>query len=237
MKIIFSHGDKGGLGKTETATRTAAAYLAAGKPLTLIDGDAKNPGLHRLFDTPENTVHRCNVLKTQGIEEMFELIASAENDVLIDLPAGASAATEKLSGESAAEGTIDLSEILIAINARAVVLFTIDQNPEPVAALRDELKAFPEDLTDWIVVKNHREERSFDLFDGSNTKAELIKRGGKLIDMIRLDPAVTSKMSKDRLNLVTIQHAEDISMIPKTRAKSTLRQWTEQLKIAGIIDA
>lgn len=236
MKIIFAHGDKGGIGKTEAATRTAAAYLAAEKPLTMIDGDAKNPGLHRLFDTPENPVHCCNVLKTEGIEEMFELIASAKNDVLIDLPAGASAATEKMAGGNAAEGSIDLGEILSEIGARAVVLFTIDQNPEPVAALRDELNAFPIEMTDWIVVKNHREERPFNLFDGSKTKEELVKRGGKIIDMIRLDPAVTSRMTTSRLNLFTIQQAKEVSMIPKVRAKSALRQWTEQLKIAGLLD-
>ena len=236
MKIIFAHGDKGGIGKTEAATRTAAAYLQAKKPLTMIDGDAKNPGLYRLFDTPESPVHCCNVLKTQGIEEMFELIASAKNDVLIDLPAGASAATEKMQGGSAAEGSIDLGQILDAIGASAVVLFAIDQNPEPVAALRDELSAFPIDLTDWVVVKNHREDRSFDLFDGSKTKDELTKKGGKTINMIRLDPVVTSRMTKDRLNLLTIQSDENVSMISKIRAKSALRQWTEQLKSVGLLD-
>jgi len=44
--IFFIHGDKGGVGKTEAAKRVAAVMLQAGKPLTLIDGDNKNPGLH-----------------------------------------------------------------------------------------------------------------------------------------------------------------------------------------------
>ena len=237
MKIIFSHGDKGGVGKTQAATRTAAAYLAAGKPLTLIDGDAKNPGLHHLFNTQENPVHCCNVLKAEGLEELFEIIATAQNDILIDMPAGASAATEKFSGGGASEGTIDLAFLLQETAARAVVMFTIDQNREPIVALRAELNAFPEDQTDWIIVRNHNEERAFTEFDESKTKAELLKRGGKIIEMVRLDPAVTSVMSKEGLNLVTFNKFEEASMILKMRAKSALRQWTEQLKTAGILDA
>ncbi|MEY8880071.1 P-loop NTPase [Donghicola sp. XS_ASV15] len=48
--VLFIHGDKGGVGKTQCATRTAAAFEAVGRPLTLVDGDVKNPGLDMLFE-------------------------------------------------------------------------------------------------------------------------------------------------------------------------------------------
>lgn len=235
-KIIFAHGDKGGIGKTQVATRTAAAYHAEGKSLAMIDGDAKNAGLYHLMNTENTPVQRCNILKSVGIEELFEAIASATSDVLIDMPAGASAATEKFSGGGAAEGSIDLGVLLEEVDARAVVLFAIDQNREPIAALRDELNAFPSDHTDWIVVRNHYEDRKFTDFDQSKTRDAVIERGGKIIDMTRLDPAVTSIMSREKLNLITIQDSDKASMIQKIRAKSALNSWTDQLKKASLID-
>jgi hypothetical protein len=36
--------------------------------------------------------------------------------------------------------------------------------------------------------------------------------------------------------LLTIQSDENVSMISKIRAKSALRQWTEQLKSVGLLD-
>ena len=47
------------------------------------------------------------MLKTEGIEDLFEIIASAKSDVLIDMPAGGSAATERFTGGGAEEGSID----------------------------------------------------------------------------------------------------------------------------------
>ena len=235
-RIIFAHGDKGGIGKTQVATRTAGAFAAIGKDLQLVDGDAKNPGLHQLWNSTAHPVHRCNVLKTEGIEDLFEIIASAKSDVLIDMPAGGSAATERFTGGGAEEGSIELDILLGAIDARTVVLFALDQNREPIAALRDELRVFPADRTDWIVVRNRYEDRAFTDFDDSRTRKAVIKRGGKIIDLARLDPAVTSLMSREGLNLITIQDSDKASMINKIRAKAALAGWIEQLKRAGVLD-
>jgi hypothetical protein len=235
-RIIFSHGDKGGVGKTQVATRTAAAFAAQNKSLRLVDGDAKNPGLYQAWNSDEHPVHRCNVLRTEGIEDLFEIIASAEGDVLIDMPAGGSAATERFTGGGSEEGSIDLGMLLSEVDARAIVLFALDQNREPIAALRDELQVFPSKRTDWIVIRNHYEDRPFTDFDGSKTRDAVLERGGKIIDMARLDPAVTSLMSREGLNLISIQDSDKASMINKIRAKAALAGWIGQLKLAGVLD-
>jgi hypothetical protein len=230
-RIIFAHGDKGGVGKTQVATRTAAAFRAAGLPLTLIDGDAKNPGLHALFKDAK----RCNVLKVEGLEELFEAMVAATNDVLIDLPAGGSAATERMTGNGTSEGQIDLQMLLGEINARAVVLFTINQDREPIAALRDELKVFP-DGTEWVVVKNHYQDRAFTAFDESKTKLALEEKGGVIVNLHRLAPDVTMLMAKEGLNLNAFAESEKASLIQKIRAKAAIREWTAQLATAGLMN-
>lgn len=232
-RVIFVHGDKGGIGKTEVAKRTAAALLERG--ITLIDGDAKNPGLYNSFNAENAPVRRHNVLRVEGREELFETIASTKGDVLVDLPAGASAATEKMSDGGTAEGTIDLGMLLAEVQAQLVVMFVIDQNREPIQALRDELDVFP-DTTKWIVVRNHFHERPFDLFNGSNTKARVEERGGILIDMARLDPAVTELMATEKSNLIRIQDSSQASFIQKLRARTALREWQAELVKAGLLN-
>lgn len=234
-RVIFVHGDKGGVGKTQVATRTAAAFRAEGRPLKLIDGDAKNPGLYQAWNAEGSPVQRYNVLKTKGLEELFETIATTDSDMLIDMPAGASAATANFKNASSEEGMIDLSLLLSEVGARAVVLFTINQNKEPIVALRDELAAFPADKTDWIVVLNHYEDRAFTEFDASNTKQAVLARGGKIADIARLDPAVTALMSREGLNLITLQDSDKASLINKIRAKAAVRSWIEQLKEVGLL--
>jgi hypothetical protein len=230
--VLFIHGDKGGVGKTQCATRTAAAFEAAGRPLTLIDGDVKNPGLDMLFE--DRTT--CVDLRTAaGIEEMLEIIVSSPHDVLIDLPAGGSDATAKMTSGGSAEGMIDLAFLLDQIDARAVMLFVIDQSREVLAALRDEMAAFANHKLDWVVVRNHFHDRPFSRFDQSQTKQTLMDIGGQLVEMTRLDPAVVAFMADTGCNLNTIHGHPDASLIPKMRASSALRTWTEELAKVGLL--
>ena len=97
--VMFIHGDKGVVGKTQCATTTAAAFEAAGRPLTLVDGEVKKPGLDMLFE--DQTI--CEDPRSAAaIEEMLETIVSSPYDVLIDLPAGGSDATAKMTSDGSA---------------------------------------------------------------------------------------------------------------------------------------
>lgn len=231
-RIIFVHGDKGGVGKTQCATRTAAAFEAAGQPLELIDGDAKNPGVDVLFGDKA----RCmDLRKTVGMETLFEAIANASGDVLIDMPAGGSDATANMQMDGSAEGTIDLSLLLQEIDARAVVLFVIDHNIEPIYALQAELKSFPPEQTDWIVVRNHFQDRPFNHFENSDTRKHLLEFGGKIIDMTRLDPAVVESMRTLKCNLSSFSTHPEASAIQKMRAKTAMRLWSSELQKVGLL--
>lgn len=231
-RIIFVHGDKGGVGKTQCATRTAAAFEAAGQPLELIDGDAKNPGVDVLFGDKA----RCmDLRKTVGMETLFEAIANASGDVLIDMPAGGSDATAKMKMDGSAEGTIDLSLLLQEIDARAVVLFVIDHNIEPIYALKAELKSFPPEQTDWIVVRNHFQDRPFNHFENSDTRKHLLESGGKIIDMTRLDPTVVEAMRTLKCNLSSFSTHPEASAIQKMRAKTAMRLWSSELQKVGLL--
>lgn len=234
-QIFFVHGDKGGVGKTEVAKRMAAVMLQAGRTVTLVDGDNKNPGLHAAFEHSGLDVQRINVMTVAGRDALFDVIAEAAGDVLIDLPARGSDVTERLNRDGASEDGFSLELLLREIDAELRILFVIDQTRPPLAALRDELKALPA-TTSWIIVRNWREERDFDLFDKSKTKADLDARGAPIIDLVRLDPRVNDILENEGLNLISAQTSDTLSMLQKMRVKAAVRSWSEQMKIAGLIE-
>jgi MinD-like ATPase involved in chromosome partitioning or flagellar assembly len=162
-RIFFVHGDKGGVGKTEVAKRMAAVMLQNGLPVTLVDGDNKNAGLHFAFQHSGLDVQCINVMTTVGRDALFDVIAESPGDVLIDFPARGSDVTERLSRDGASEDGFNLELLLAEIDAELIIIFVIDQTRAPLAALRDELAALPA-ATRWIIVRNHREERDFTLF-------------------------------------------------------------------------
>ena len=234
MKRIFLiHGDKGGVGKTEAAKRMAAVMMQAKHPITLIDGDNKNPGLHAAFKAGDGDVRCINVMKPTGLDQLFEVIAESTGDVLIDLPARGSDVTARLATGGASEDGFDLSLLIEEVGAEIYIIFVIDQTRAPVVALRDELAALPS--AKWIIVKNYKEDREFDLFDKSKVKADLEVSGAPVIDMIRLDPRVNDVLENKGLNLLSALESDDLSMLQKIRIKAALRSWSEQMQKAGLL--
>ncbi|MRU17085.1 hypothetical protein FDP25_16715 [Roseovarius sp. A21] len=234
-RIFFIHGDKGGVGKTEVAKRMAAVMLQAKEPVTLIDGDNKNPGLHAAFQNGELDVHCINVMTPAGRDALFDIIAESPGDVLIDLPARGSDVTERLTEDGASEDGFSLELLLSEIEAELTIIFVIDQTRSPLVALKDELAALP-DATRWIIVRNWREDRDFTLFDTTKVKADLEARGAAVIDMVRLDPRVNDSLENAGLNLITAQTSDKLSMLQKMRVKAAVRSWSEQMKIAGLLE-
>ena len=145
-KMICAHGDKGGVGKSHVSLLTAAAFRSVERPLTLIDGDAKNPGLFRFFDKKPDPVLRINARRPEGIDALFEAYLEARNDVLIDLPAGGSDTTAGFTGNGTAAGTVDISALMKETGGSLVMLFVIDQGRDGIVALNDELRRLPADV-------------------------------------------------------------------------------------------
>lgn len=234
-RLILSHGDKGGTGKSHTAQLTAAAYRVAGKPLLLVDGDAKNPGLHRAFDSKPDAVLRINMRKPEGIDQLFEAFIMAPGDVLVDLPAGGSDMTARLVGGGTSEGTVDVESLFAELDARMAILFVIDQGRDSVVALNEEFRTLPALVTDWIIVRNHRlEDQPFTRFEKWAAATELSK--ATIIDMPRLDRKVIEVMMDAKANLAELSSLETASALLKLRGQTALRIWSAELRKAGLLD-
>lgn len=233
-RLILSHGDKGGTGKTHVAQLTAAAFQGAGQAITLIDGDAKNPGLHRYFDGKPDPVLRINARKPEGVDALIEAYLEAPGDVLVDLPAGGSDTTSGFIGAGSAQGTVNIENLLEEVGGRLLVLFTIDQGRDGIVALKDEMARLPQSATDWLIIRNHRIDAPFDRFNGWGEKTGL--GDAKIMDMPALDRRVTEALVDAKAHVGEIDTVEEASVLMKIRAKSALRAWTSELRKAGLLD-
>lgn len=235
-RLILVHGDKGGTGKSHVAHLTTAAFRSAGHPLLLVDGDAKNAGLHRAYNGKPDDVLRINARQAHGSDQLLEAFLEAETDVLIDLPAGGSDLTARFLGGGTAEGSVDLGPLLEEVGARLVILFVIDQGRDGLVALDDEFKSISTELADWIIVRNHRlEDTPFTRFETWAARADLT--GVKVVDMPRLDRRVVEALVDAKANLIELDHLESASALLKIRGRAALRIWSETLKGAGLLDA
>ncbi len=234
-RLILIHGDKGGTGKSHTAHLTAAAYRAAGQPLLLIDGDAKNPGLHRAFNFKPDEVLRINVRKPEGIDQLFEAFLAAPGDVLVDLPAGGSDMTARLIGGGTTEGTVDIETLFAEIGARLTFMFVIDQGRDSVVALNEEFQLLSTPVTDWIIVRNNRiDDMPFARFEKWSAQVDLSR--AKSLDMPRLDRKVIEVLVDAKANLAEISGLETASAMLKMRGQAALRLWSGELRKAGLLD-
>lgn len=233
-RLILVHGDKGGAGKSHVAQFTAAAFRDAAHPVTLIDGDAKNPGLHRYLDAKPDPVLRVNPRTAEGFDELINAFINAPGDVLVDLPAGGSDTTERFLGSGSAAGTVHLESLMHEIDGRLVILFVIDQGRDSVVALADELQRLPRTVTDWIIVRNRRLDAEFDRFD--TWRASCPDLGSAVIvDMPSLDRQVVETLVTAKMHVGEIDKVPTASMLMKMRAKSAFRAWKGELAKAGLI--
>lgn len=234
-RMIIAHGDKGGTGKTHVAQITAACFQAAGHPITLIDCDPKNPGLHRHFNNNPDAVKQINTRKPEGFDDLIGAFLDAPGDVLIDLPAAGSDTTSAFLEGGPAAGTVDLESLLTEIDGRLVVLFVIDQSRDALVALDAEYGRLPSSVTDFVIVRNSRTDAPFDRFEKAAKKIDFSK--SVILDMPTLDRRVTEALVDAKTHINQIDTVAEASFLMKARAKAALRIWTAELARGGLLDA
>ena len=94
-KIIFIHGDKGGVGKSTTAQSVADYLITQEEPVAIIDADTSNPDVARMFDGYVDT-QNINLRNENGWMDAMDFIkAHMGQNIVINLPAGIGDEMEK----------------------------------------------------------------------------------------------------------------------------------------------
>lgn len=136
--LYLSHGDKGGCGKSVLSMLMVEHILAAGKDVHLVESDPSQPDLAKRYENDVNVFNGFLSLNQAGDAEnaisRFNtwLETKGGNDVVVNLPAGASETLDEL-------GDL-LADTCEGLGYRLVVTYSLEKNGMAADMLADSLK-------------------------------------------------------------------------------------------------
>lgn len=102
--VFFSHGEKGGVGKTAVASAAIDLMLASGRRVAVVEGDVDNGDVAKRYESVATRVKRVRLSDPseyqRAVNDMVtfvaEIIETAEADaVVVNMPANASTTVDK----------------------------------------------------------------------------------------------------------------------------------------------
>lgn len=136
-RVIFSHGDKGGVGKSTAAAMMVDIAVNRFGRCHVIDGDNKTPDLMNRFDGhPKVSIMHMQINKAGAAsiaaEELSGIIERAsETIIVVNLPSNAGDTLDEL-------GPL-LNDVLADVNADALCSYCLDKIEESATELKKSL--------------------------------------------------------------------------------------------------
>ena len=206
--IIFIHGDKGGVGKSQTAMTLTDYLLSRGQSVRPIDTDTRNPDFARMF---EGT--KINLTTHEGFLDLMDVVADADEKYLVvSLPAGVGAKLET-EFDHFATAMNDL-------NRKIALIFVINRQSDSIILLQKAMEQFEKYTDKYAVVKNlfFGKPDSFVRWDDSKTRQNFLKSGGleivlpelheRVLDPVIANPGISFSEAPDKIQLRYSDKAE-----------------------------
>ena len=218
MRLIFSTGDKGGVGKSVVARMIADYFCEQKYPVNMYDCDKRNSLLQRFYD-PINSVRRVNLLESNEADKWIDEVVESGQDALIDLPAGGNEFLEKMDEE------LHLFELFAEQEIDVTLVSVINRSKDSINALK-RLIELAGNMADYVVVKNgyYGKEADFERFDNSKTRVKFLDLGGKVIYFPSLADAVFDQIEAKNLAFYQCVGADSPLTISARRRVHYFRQ-------------
>lgn len=190
-RLIVTHGEKGGVGKT-TSARILADYLKSrDMPFRAFDAEGDTGQLLR-FHGPETS--GINVGDAASVSAVLDYLmdGTAKRIALVDLGARSG---QDLKSWLYRGGALEEAE---AGRLGITVVYVLGGAVDSVGHLKECFNALGKEV-DYVVVRNLGVASRFDVYENSKVREDLLKAGAKEITFPALDPAVYQ--SVDRASL------------------------------------
>jgi len=188
-RLVLTHGEKGGVGKT-TVARLIADFLASkSTAFQAFDGEGETGQLLRFY--PAHTAP-VDVADADGIAPVLDFLMDGQGQRLALVDLGARSGDE-VSDWLYKGGALEEAE---AGNLRITVVYVIGGAVDSVGHLKNCFAALGGDV-DYVLVKNQGVAAKFDVYDGSNTRKDLLAAGAKEITIPALDGAVYQSVDRE----------------------------------------
>ncbi len=201
-EIIFSGGNKGGIGKSAHARAMIEGYLEIGVMPTVHEADGGNSDVAKFFDIKRS----YDLNRPEGFVDLFEAIEQSPIDkpVVISLPGGAN---EKSQEHSVGffDALVDLAK---ACNRSLRMHWLIDDKRDGLEALRAFRIGHPDVPIDVVRNLFFGPPGAFQLFEASKERSAVLERGGRIVDLPALNGRVAREMMIGRLT-----HAQALNQL------------------------
>jgi hypothetical protein len=187
-RLILTHGEKGGVGKTTVARVIADYLLSKSVPYRGYDAEGRTGQLLRFY---QNVTQPIDVTDAASVAPVLDNLmdASASNVALVDLGArsGAEVKSWLYRGgalEEAVEGRLGLTVVYVIGNA----VDSVGHLKECYTALGPQMN--------YVLARNLGVASRFDIYDGSHIRSEILGSSGREITIPALDPVVFQSVDK-----------------------------------------
>ncbi len=190
-RLILTHGEKGGVGKT-TVARVIADFLNAREiPFRGFDAEGPTGGLLRFHPTETAPIDVASAASVAPVLD-YVMEGSGKPVALVDLGARSGADVKSWLYRGGALEEAESSRLGIT------VVYVMGGAVDSVGHLKECVGALGRDVS-YVIVKNLGVAPKFELYDQSHVRNELLSLGAREIALPPLDQAVYQAVDRSSL--------------------------------------
>lgn len=220
-RLVFCHGDKGGVGKSTFARVLAEWYSANAIQWQGFDTDATNGHLCRFY--PANTVPI--ILNEDGsIDQILNAVTGDRNVLLVDLGARTGDIIQRWCQET------DLFTVKGELGLAITICFLLDPVKDSTSLLKDVTDHFA-DHCSYVLVKNQANGMRFSLYDTSKTRKRLLNELEAVeVELPELLSVTYQQVDEGNLSWKAASEDTNLQLAARQRVKGFLKQAFAQLE-------
>lgn len=186
-------GSKGGIGKSITAMAAVHYLQEKGEKVLLVEADDTNPDVLKSYREEVET-EALNLDNAEGWMDLANILEEKQDYVaVINTPARSTEGVNKY-GEILAAALPELKRELLT-------LWVISHERDSLELLKKFMEAMRESTVHVLRNLYWAPAEKFTLYDGSNIRAAVEKRGGKTLDFPVLPLRLSTALRNDRMSI------------------------------------
>lgn len=226
-KLIFIHGDKGGVGKSTFARLLADWLIQNNFSWKGFDTDDTNGQLMRFYD---GAITPVIIHEPESIDQILNSLEENYKYYLIDLGARSGSVIEQWLSQTQ---LLSLGEEL---NFEIIIFFVMGPSKDSTAILKDLISSL-ENQVRYVIVRNLDNITKFSIYDSSKTRQCVMNdMGGVEISINQLLPTTFSIVDKHNLRWSDAIQSPSLKLSDKQRIKQFLKSSFEEIsKIESLV--
>jgi hypothetical protein len=223
-RLVLTHGEKGGVGKTTTARVLADFYRSHELPFRAFDAEGDQGQLLRFHG---DTTASVDVTKAAKIAPVLDFLmdSSGKRLALVDL--GARTGSD-LKGWLYRGGALDEAD---GGNLGITVVYVLGGAIDSVGHLKECYTELGR-AVNYVIVRNFGVANKFEIYDGSNIRQEMLNDGAREIALPPLDSAVYQSIDKASVSFLDFaeNNGGSFSYTERRYCRTWLKECFDQLE-------